>query len=529
MVGTETFHTHALQESAILKEQIVTQFSFPLEATRTTYAEQLQTAFSTSPLILQQRQQDIRLLRTEVRTTTDSVYSLLASPHTQEAERTLLAHRPTETSTVAESQVYFTGEHTKPLNRIPFLLALLVFLKIYVAPMLALLTPLLLCIMPYIIMNTVMDMQIPWDVYVPTMKQMVFGIQGGQEWSLKHYAQAGWTLLSVGQGMVFPFLTAYHTYTLDEAICKRGEAILHLHAVATEVATTLGALGLHTRFYVPECPADPRAAAAWFDESPLERKALFSCLGRASLLTTLARNEDWHEVQFHTDANQPLLLRDLCDLSIPSKRAKTSTLTLNGHSLLTGPNRGGKSSSLRAIVQQVLLGQTFGFTYKATGSWKPFYTVYTRLASLDTAGKESLFEMEVRYASQILRGERETRHSLVLIDELFHSTNPPDAEISARVFLTKLWAIPFWKSIVSTHIFTLCEHAERSETTQTHIQTLCCPATERQDGRIEYSYSLQPGICRTSSVREVLRESGLLRVNESQKSLGPSSKNDRSE
>jgi hypothetical protein len=516
MSGKETFHTHALQESNLGTDRLIDIFDFPLTSTRNTYIEYLQTGFSSSIPLLTQRQQDTTTLRESNPHLVEEIHALVSSPHTKEAEALLLSHTPTETSTVAEGQVYFTGEHTKPLNRIPFLLTILVFLKIYVAPVLALLTPLLLAIMPYIIMNTVMDMQIPWDVYVPTMKQMVFGIQGGQQWSLKHYAQAGWTLLSVGQGMVMPFLTAYHTYNLDEVICKRGNAVLYLHGVATECIARLEGLNLSTRLYVPECPTDPRAAAAWYDESPLERKALLTCLGRVSLLTSIARNTHWTPVSFTTHATQPLQLENLCDLSIPSQKARHSALTLQGHSLLTGPNRGGKSSSLRAIVQQVLLGQTFGYTFGATGSWKPFHTVYTRLASLDTAGKESLFEMEVRYASQILRGKGNQRHSLVLIDELFHSTNPPDAEISARVFLSQLWETGFWKSIVSTHIFQLCEHA--SNANQTHVQTLCCPATERPDGSIEYSYMLQPGICRTSSVREVLRESGLLRLNENEKS-----------
>jgi DNA mismatch repair protein MSH3 len=196
----------------------------------------------------------------------------------------------------------------------------------------------------------------------------------------------------------------------------------------------------------------------------------------------------------------------ILNLIKPSKRI-TSDITLEGHTLLTGPNRGGKSSSLRAILQQVLLGQVFGFTKDAIGSWNPFYSVLTRLKSRDTAGKESLFEMEVRNASKMIHSmKKSSRNSLILIDELFHSTNPPDAEISARIFLEQLWKLPSVKSIISTHIFTLCENPP------SNIKTLCCPAVINSNNSISYSYTLREGICTVSSVNEVLRESGLLRA-----------------
>ena len=113
--------------------------------------------------------------------------------------------------------------------------------------------------------------------------------------------------------------------------------------------------------------------------------------------------------------------------------------------------------------------------------------------------------MEVRNASRMIRELKSRKHSLILIDELFHSTNPPDAETSAKVFLEKLWELTNVKSIISTHIFTLCDNPPDG------IATLCCPATVTDCG-IQYSYNLRSGVCRISSVREVLIEAGLLRA-----------------
>lgn len=495
--------SHILEESGLLNH--AKTFGFPLRAGVDECTRQLQTSWSSSSTLLKTRAEDVERLRAHPEICT-TIHSKLLS--VQASETLLRSHTHSETSKTAEGQILFQGTHTKVLNTIPFVLSLFIFLKIWIAPILALLTPLLLAVMPYVIMTTIMDMNLTWDMYTTMMKHMVLGIQNGEPWRPKHYVQAIWTAVSLGQGIVTPFMTAIHTSRLDETIVKRGQALVDLvqtGQTCLQMVQTIGCFqSSHLKF--PDVPNDPRQAAAWMESEPLGMQILWRLLGRLSVLVTLAADNSWTPVQWTNE--EIFSLSNSFDLAIPNARAVSSIVTLRGHSLLTGPNRGGKSSCLRAVLQQVVLGQTFGLTKAATGSWKPFQQVFTRLKSRDHAGKESLFEMEVRMASTILRTIKANKtHSLVLIDELFHSTNPPDAEISARLFLQKLWnQSPHCKSIISTHIFSLCEGIQ--QTAGSEIQLFCCPADETDSG-IKYSYKLQTGICKTSSVREVLRENGL--------------------
>jgi hypothetical protein len=490
---------HSLKESELLTH--VKSFGCALELGTRELQRYVETSWTSLADELKSRQKIILALR-------DTHAHLAAEiseelPTLREAESLILAHKQTETSKVAEGQIFFTGDHTRPLNSVPFVLAICVFLKVYLAPFLALLTPLILCVMPYVILTTIMDMQMPWDTYVQMMKHMVLGIQQGEPWRPKHYAQAFWTFTSVAQGMVQPFFTAYHTAKLDNKIVARGQAIQKLAAFGKKWLENLRAGGLYTKHVsIPDVPDEPRQAAAWIDEEPLGLQTIQRIVGQICWMVTIANDLRWVPVEFVNSGS--LTLDGIRDLAIEPGRARVSSLSLRNHALLTGPNRGGKSSVLRGILQAVILGQTIGFTLDVSGSWKPFHSVFTRLKSLDTAGKESLFEMEVRFASQILKGLKSRRHTLVLIDELFHSTNPPDAEVAARIFVSDLWPTSYCKSIISTHSFALAEEAENQG-----IQTLCCPAEEVAGGRIEYSYTLHDGICRVSSVREVLREAGL--------------------
>ena len=92
---------------------------------------------------------------------------------------------------------------------------------------------------------------------------------------------------------------------------------------------------------------------------------------------------------------------------------------------------------------------------------------------------------------------------IVLIDELYHSTNPPDALRSCQIYCNKLWNKSNVVSVISTHLFELVEKADA------HIQRLCCPATIDDKGDIHFEYTLNTGICKVSSVDELLRSNGL--------------------
>jgi DNA mismatch repair ATPase MutS len=91
---------------------------------------------------------------------------------------------------------------------------------------------------------------------------------------------------------------------------------------------------------------------------------------------------------------------------------------------------------------------------------------------------------------------------LVLYDELFHSTNPPDGIRTAERFLEQLWAKETILSIVSTHVFELVDSAPDS------VQRLCCSAEE--DGEtLTFLYDVKPGICKVSSVKSIWERFGL--------------------
>jgi DNA mismatch repair protein MutS len=183
--------------------------------------------------------------------------------------------------------------------------------------------------------------------------------------------------------------------------------------------------------------------------------------------------------------------------------AVSSSIVLNNlehHAALTGPNGGGKSSFMRAVLQCVLISHAYGLAPADSLVVRRFSWISSGLRLQDRPGDLSLFEAEVFFASEILA--RSDGIGLVLYDELFHSTNPPDGIRTAEVFLKQLWNKPTIVSIVSTHVFDLVESAPKV------VKKICCNAAE-VGGRIAFSYKVVPGISKISSVTEIWNRFGL--------------------
>jgi DNA mismatch repair ATPase MutS len=233
-------------------------------------------------------------------------------------------------------------------------------------------------------------------------------------------------------------------------------------------------------------------------------ESVFLNLGELEVLWAFAQLPTFREVSFVKSTRPFLQIEGLQDITIDEAiRVKASVnLDRNSHHcLVTGPNGGGKSSSLRAILQSVLLAQTFGYAFVDSMVLTRLSWIHSGMQIKDQPGKKSLFQAEVRFASKLLRKNKGL--GLLLYDEIFHSTNPPDCKRSADVFLKQLWKKENVATFISTHVFELVDEAPPT------IQRLCVPALGTDT--LQFTYALQKGISRVSSVDMILKREGLLR------------------
>jgi hypothetical protein len=439
-----------------------------------------------------------------------------------------LLREPTDVEKESYSQVCFRGTPWASLNTIPFALIALSFYKSFIVPGFSIILPIISLILPFLLLRMSYNIPITMEEYASILWRMWNGqkMPTSPEEILEPYvppppkdpitriktlAQNGWTLFAVGQTIWQPIQQAKHFMTLDADCLALGNSLIGVKEVGLMLSAAWKSWvpGWLTG-WLAECPDDPRQAFAFAIETPFWLRHTFRALGRLEVVLALAGREDVTSAEFVGGAKPALVLKRFGDPSIPMDRRVLSSVGLSAssggrkaHAILTGPNRGGKSSFLRGVLMNVVVAHCFGAAFAAKAQMTPFTWIADGMRLDDTPGKQSMFEREVAFGSAVLA--KEGGRGLVLYDELFHSTNPPDAKRTSELFCNSLWKKDNCLSIVSTHVYSLARSAPAEA-----VDQMCVAAWRSEQGKLLFSYKIQKGVCEVSSVDLLLKQFGLL-------------------
>ena len=468
--------------------------------------------WSTNPAEIQYRSNKLRSFRHIIATNT-SLSAKLSDFYNSyiNAEKIIetIQAPPTEESKESKSQLVFTHPDLKPLNFAPFLLLLLYVMKTFIAPTFAICMPLILIIAPYLVIKHVYKMEIDFPHYWSIIQDLIIKKSASTMEKLQRVGHIGWVAVGIGQNMFQPVFTAMHIYKLNAIYSGHYNTISELYIKWQAILSDLAKEGWifsdksYAGWFSQFC-TDPRMFLAGIME-PLGFNCWIREVGHLHVLYHMASNSDFNPIKAIIKSRPYMTLIGAFDPQIPADARRPLTLMGTKNALLTGPNRGGKSTALRAILVNVLLAQTYGCCLAASMELAPFHWMHTCLRLEDIPGNQSLFEREVYMAARSLRRLRnQEQRGLILIDELFHSTNPSDSNRAAKIYTQQLWNANNSMSIISTHDFDLVRSAPAE------IDRFCCPArVVPESGRIEYTYSLCRGVCEVSSVDEILVEKGV--------------------
>ncbi len=410
------------------------------------------------------------------------------------------------------NEILFFRPVLQPLNFIPLILSVWSWIRIYLLPGISLILPILTLLAPYIILKFVFSIPLTFSNYFNILNSMISGtfnkiINSDKTLNISPISpflfmkQLIIIVLTFIQGFLQPYWTFKHLKSIDNIIQHNGNLILRFKELYNKLENILRSNG----FTLFKCPLpniinERDATARVILESSYFKLAL-KYVGSLEVIMKLANKKEMYAVSWVKSDKPVFNITNSFDFQVPNNVRKTISVSFNEnkHALLTGPNKGGKSTVLRALSISTLFAHTYGC---AMGKLicSPFHKMFVCLKPDDLPGSKSRFEREIEFTASTLKYNTPI---LIFIDELYHSTNPNDALRSCNIYCNQLWRKKNVISVISTHLFELVEKANEN------IQRLCCPAIIDENGNVEFKYYLENGICKVSSVDLLLKANGL--------------------
>jgi hypothetical protein len=360
------------------------------------------------------------------------------------------------------------------INYIETLLDMYHLYKIFFIPITSILYPLSTFVAPYIYLNKYLNMNISFSAYLEIIAQIIKMMcvsTGNIRTDLIKFISIFFYIGIYMYNMYQTYEVAYFLYSTKDKLQNKMEGLVKFVNHSLNIMNN-----------VPKNIIEPYFNIRATYEGILINNSM-SCIYRiwkddilkeklSSLLKTiyavdviysvnnLFLEKDWSVVSYNNvdtkfwDAKNPVL----------SEAQISNPVSLSRNIIVTGPNAGGKTTYVKTILSNVILGQTIGIVYSIKSQMILYDTVNSFMRVSDVLGNRSYFEAEAEYCLNMINKAKEinanNKLGLFLMDEPMHSTPPIEGMSTAYAvieYLSKLQGITL---IITTHFHRLIKLEE---------------------------------------------------------------------
>lgn len=177
------------------------------------------------------------------------------------------------------------------------------------------------------------------------------------------------------------------------------------------------------------------------------------------------------------------------------------------NAIFTSGNSSGKSVTIKSILINTVLTQTCGITIANKGVTTVFDIIRSQINVPDATGYESLFEAEMHRCKEnliMLKQLPKDKLSLVVMDEIFNSTNPIEGIAGGYSICKKMSDYENNMLIFTTHLSYLTKLAKDTKKFINYRMKI----DVLKDGKIDFTYKIEKGINKHYLALELLKLDG---------------------
>jgi hypothetical protein len=186
-------------------------------------------------------------------------------------------------------------------------------------------------------------------------------------------------------------------------------------------------------------------------------------------------------------------------------------LSLKKNLIITGPNAAGKTTYVRAVCTNTILAHTFGIACAVRAEVSIIHAIGSFMRIEDSLGHSSLFEAEAKRCAELLEQAEAIVHSgktaLYFLDEPMHSTPPIEGCATSMAVIEYMGRLPGIRMMVTTHYH---DCVKLEEIHPNHFQNISMDAyVSNETGLYMFPYNIKNGASFKCIALELLNEKKL--------------------
>lgn len=167
--------------------------------------------------------------------------------------------------------------------------------------------------------------------------------------------------------------------------------------------------------------------------------------------------------------------------------------------IVTGANMAGKSTFLRTVSLQIVMGNIGLPVCAEKAEYNPIKLITSMRTTDSLTDDESYFFSELKRLKFIV-DEIKTDKYFIILDEILKGTNSTDKAIGSRKFVEKLVASNS-TGIIATHDLSLCVAAEELPEVKNYYFD-----AQIENDELYFDYTFKPGICQNMNASFLLKK-----------------------
>lgn len=433
--------------------------------------------------------------------------------------------------------VYYRSIFTEWLNGNEHAITGVNIYTILVSPSIGILSPLTYFIFPYLVLYFKMGLKISFKSYLKmTFKTMfmstsfLFGSNGGSLFDNFKYASYLFSLLFYFQSLFNSIEMSKTMYKIASMLTEKVNQIVEFIRDCKLIVDLYWEENIASDIF--KCEIENNVPQSYFENVDVKTFNLFSNFGsRLKIFKNINPDDYVSLVQqlymldtiwaikkkvlndnfcFSTfeDSNDPVCkMLELYHPCLAYETVVKNDINFDSKTrniIITGPNAGGKSTLIKSVLSNVLIAQTLTIGSCSQLKLTPFHLIHSQINIPDCKGKESLFEAEMnRSKRSIDMLNKCSGPSIIVMDEIFNSTNPIEGIAGAYAIAKKIGKCATNLTLISTHYLYLTKLVKEIDSFANYKMDV-----NVTDDSITFPYKLKKGICKQFIALELLKKNG---------------------